>query len=501
MQPYYYARTQRPKRSSALLPFISLIVIVLIGVLIFQIFDYFSEKRRQALENKAAIEVISGRAELKIWGVEEWADTRTGAILHEGDSLKTAPGSRVVLTLLNGSSVRVSSETEIELTNLKTRDGQDELGLRVKYGDVWVKRTENQAVNASFTVTTEHLEVASLGTIFSVSATARESLRVFEGTVQVALRVPEPEDSETIRIADTLEVEFGQEVSLGQEEIRQLQNRRPVQLLTLLSDSFRETEWYTWNRLQDSTNAARISVQDAVLSGVNPLNGLATVADGVITTPVISESSDQTLDPKTITEVFSSPLIIAPLPTDRITATGAITINGSVSPLTQKLEVTTFIAGRPEAYILQKYKAGSTQWSYVATSALGNLISGDNRFSFVAIDKDGNRSDPSELVIRYDRPKIEADFSPPVVISFNGTKLNTTAEESVLITGTIGKGIVKVFVNDFALSRYIPDSGVWSYYAKKEFNNLVDGENIYTVYGMDQDGKKTPGTQFTIIKE
>ncbi len=493
MQPYYYARNNRPKKSSALLPFISLIVIVLIGVLVFQIFSYFSEKRRQALENKAAVEIISGRAQMRIWGVDEWADAMTGAVLHEGDSIRTEPGSRVVLTLLNGSAVRLSSETSIELTDLKTRDGQDELGLNVSTGDVWVKASENQAVNSSFTVSTEHIEVTTLGTVFDVSAGARESVHVISGTVQAIIRVPEPDDKETIRIADTLNVQFGQEISVGQEEIRQIQNRRPVQLLALLSDSFRDTEWYKWNRLQDSTQVNSGAVLDALANGDNALNGLSSS-----TNPVLADTTSTSTDE--VSEVFASPEIKSPTPEDRITTTGSVTISGTVSPLTKQLEVTTYIAGRPEPYILQRYKAGSVQWNYAVAPELGNIVAGDNRYSFVAIDKEGNRSESAELVVNYNRPKVTADLSAPKAMSFNGSTSNATTEASVLISGTIGKGIVKVFVNDFALSRYVPDSGVWSYYAKKEYGNLNIGANQFNVYGIDQDGRKTPITQFTITR-
>lgn len=493
MQPYYYARHSRPKKSSALLPFVSLIVIVLIGVLVFQIFSYFSEKRRQALENKAAIEIISGRAQMKIWGVDEWSEALTGAVLHEGDFIRTEPGSRVVLTLLNGSAVRLSSETSVELTNLKTRDGQDELGLNVSSGDVWVKASENQAVNSSFTVSTDHLEVSTLGTVFDVSAGARESVHVISGSVQTVIRVPEPDDKETIRIADTLTVQFGQEISIGQEEIRQIQNRRPVQLLALLADSFRDTEWYKWNRLQDATQVNNSAVLDALANGSNGLNGLSNS-----TTPEINGSSSTSTDE--VSAVFASPVITTPAASDRVTSTGIVGISGTVSALTKQLEVTTYIAGRPEPYILQKYKSGSTQWSYAVSPELGNIVAGENRYSFVSIDANGNRSEPEELVITFDRPKVTADLTAPSVVSFNGSSSNTTSETSVLISGTVGKGIVKVFVNDFALSRYVPDSGVWSYYAKKEYNNLNVGTNQFSVYGIDQDGRKTPITQFTIIR-
>ena len=132
---------RRPSRSgSYFLPFLSLIILGLIVVLVFQIVDYFQAKRAQALENKAAVKMVAGRADMKIWGVPEWTLAVDGSILKEGDGLRTAPGSRAILTLQNGSIVRLSSETEIELSALKTHDSEDELSLMLKSGEVWLLR-------------------------------------------------------------------------------------------------------------------------------------------------------------------------------------------------------------------------------------------------------------------------------------------------------------------------------------------------------------------------
>ena len=59
------------------------------------------------------------------------------------------------------------------------------------------------------------------------------------------------------------------------------------------------------------------------------------------------------------------------------------------------------------------------------------------------------------------------------------------------VVGKIGKGIVKVFVNNFELTKYVPDSEEWVYYAKVAYDNLKEGENQYAVYGVDADGKFT----------
>lgn len=481
--PYHH----RPRRStgSYILPFLSIIILGLIVVLVFQMVDYFQEKRIRALENKASVKVMTGRAEMKIWGVDQWTSALDGSILSEGDIIRTAPGSRVILTLLNGSVIRLNSETEVELSGLKSRDAADEIALILKSGELWLKRTEEKTVRAAFQVSTAHLDVNSLGTIFSVSVSPRESVRVLDGKISVAVKVPDA-GSEKMRVAETLEVALGQEVSLSSSDIIDLQNRKPLSLLALMSDEFRDSEWYEWNRGEDASGNIGVAVADAVKG-----------RDGApITLPPPAATEPA---PAEVSAVLSAPEILTPAATARKTKSKTVLISGTVSSATEKMEVTTYVAGKPEVYVLTRYQPGKEQWSYVASTDYGNFIPGENRYTVVAVGKDGSRSDPAEITIFYDKPKEPADLSAAEITSFSSPY--ETAEDSVLVEGKIGKGIVKVFVNDFALTRYIPDSGKWSYYAKTAYGNLKEGENEYSVYGVDYDGNKTPAKKFVITKK
>lgn len=491
----HQAYHHRPRqKGSYFLPFLSLIIIGLIVVLVFQIVDYFQAKRLSALENKAAVEIVTGRAEMKIWGVDQWASAADGSILNEGDAIRTVPGSRAILTLLNGSAIRLNSETEVELAELKSRDAQDEAAFILNSGEMWLKRSDDETVRAAFKVYTPHLAVNSLGTIFDVAKGDAESVRVLDGKVRVEVRVEEA-DSDDMRTAEVIEVAFGQELSLSTEEIFDLQNRRSVDLLTLFADDFQSSDWYTWNRNEDLTGAVGVSVEDAVQSSQNRTLGIS------------GETQDVNVEEPAPVEVdlgLAPPVILAPMPAERTVTKDRVVITGTTSAKTAKIEVTTFVAGKAESYVLSKYAPGSESWSYVASREYANFVPGANRYRIVAIDKDGKRSDPAELTITYDKAVEPADLSAPAINDFNGEKTDgaafETMEDVVRIAGTIGKGIVKVSVNDFILTAYVPDSKVWVYYAKTAYGNLKEGENKYEVFGIDAGGNKTPVASFTIIK-
>lgn len=492
-QPYHH----RPRaRGSYFFPFFALILVGLIVVLIFQIVAYFQTKRLKALENKAAVHVVTGKAEMKIWGVSQWTGAFDESLLHEGDAIRTAPGSRVILTFLNGSVIRLNSETEIEITDLKSRDGEDEAALKLLRGEIWLKHTEKDTVRAAFTIVTDHLDVHSLGTIFAVSNRKKQEVRVLEGKVEVAINVAESEgEVSQTRKAETLEVAMGQEVSVDRDELARLKNRQPVNLLALLSDEFRNSEWYTWNRREDASAGSGISVAEAVKQ-----KEVSQIVEPALVL-VVGTSS-----PNDITGPLAPPVLLDPQEPRKIIRSGSFVLKGTVSPFTEKIEVTSYTKGKAEPYLLKKYKARSLHWSYAVSTEYGNLIPGENRFTIMAIRRDGKRSEPLEVTLLYERPKEPSDLSPPELITLNGEKILSgteyeTSEEVVEMVGTVGKGIVKVVVNDFPLTRYIPESLEWRYFAKTAYGNLKEGKNEYQVYGVDFDGKRTPVLKFTIVKK
>lgn len=493
-QPYQHRRPRQ--MGSYFLPFFSLIVLGLIVVLVFQIIDYFQGKRLAALENKAAVKIVAGNAQMKIWGVDQWAAAFDGSLISEGDIVRTGEGSRVILTLLNGSTVRLDANTEVELAGLKTRDSQDDAIFSLKSGQLWLKRTEKQIARAQMKVLTKHLEVTSFGTVFNVvQKETKEMVNVLEGKIRVDVKVTDA-DGSSPRTAESLEVALGQELSLTSADIANLQNRRPIEMLALLSDDFRVSEWYQWNRNADLGGEKVVTVADAVNQKEN-----AASSAPIVTNNEVEPQPKELPATSDVSIVLTTPEILTPKEADRTTKVGSVLISGKVSPATQKIEVTTYISGKAEPYVLQKYVAGSETWSYIASREYGNLVPGSNKFSFVAIDKNGKRSDPAEITVVFDRPIEPAEMSAPVVTAFNGSLSSETTEDSVKIEGTIGKGIQKMFVNDFALTQYVPDSKVWVYFAKTSYKNLVVGENKFEVYGMDLDGTKTPMTKFTITKK
>ena len=67
-----------------------------------------------------------------------------------------------------------------------------------------------------------------------------------------------------------------------------------------------------------------------------------------------------------------------------------------------------------------------------------------------------------------------------------------------VIAGTVSKDTFSVIVNDYRLSKYVPGSGKFEYYAKTVLGNLVVGENEYIIYAEDKAGNRSEPTTLVL---
>ncbi len=470
------------------MPFLTLVALGLIFVLLFQLWGYVSDRLAVKTENKAAVTLTSGSAEMQIWGNEEPVRVLSGTLLREGDTLRTFAGTKLSLSLLNNSVIRVGEDTEFVIEKLESRDGQDGISLLLKKGDVWLKRSTEQVVEIDFSVLTDDMTVRSLGTTFAVSRGSETAVRVIEGSVEVDVKSNENGKE---RVIETIVVGIGQEVVIGEREMAFFKQRKPQNVLYAISDAFHAGEWYAWNRTEDQRPREVVTVADAVEKSKEPT--------------LITESPDEVaaLPAATPDDEPATPLIAIIEPAEPVSTvkTGPVVIKGTTGTNTAKIIVTTYEGGKTDTYTLSRYTAGSTEWNYIASEAYGSLKPGENKFTIEAVSASDVKSAPIDVVIKLDKPLEPADLSAPTVTKFNDSESSETTEDIVRVGGTIGKGIAKIVVNGFELTKFTAGGTEWAYYAKVEYGNFKEGTNDYEVYGVDPDGNKTAITRFTITKK
>jgi hypothetical protein len=123
--------------------------------------------------SRAQVMNIVGEAKFMKSGQSEWMKLNNGAILREGDVIKTAKGSQVNLTLMGARKtaelvVREQSEFKFEAFNFDAENKVDITLLDVSLGAVLVK-AEKLVGESKFEVKTPTSIVGIRGTTFEVN--------------------------------------------------------------------------------------------------------------------------------------------------------------------------------------------------------------------------------------------------------------------------------------------------------------------------------------------
>lgn len=73
----------------------------------------------------------------------------------------------------------------------------------------------------------------------------------------------------------------------------------------------------------------------------------------------------------------------------------------------------------------------------------------------------------------------------------NGGNDYETSEKSFYILGNAPENIKEIWVNNYALKKYEPGKGTWSYKASTDIGTLKKGENLYEIFTVDEQGRKS----------
>ncbi len=164
-------------------------------------------------------------------------------------------------------------------------------------------------------------------------------------------------------------------------------------------------------------------------------------------------------------------------------------------------------------YKLQLYKAGSKTWSYLASRQLGNFLDGKNTFTIYAVDKDGRKGPPVNIYVVYD-PKATAAVPPssapplrqnppltPGTLAVTTPVAGTAAEidsPETVIEGTTSAQTASISVNGYTLSLYVAGKTTWNYIASKDLGTLKQGKNVYRIVSRNSNGEILDVLEYTI---
>lgn len=484
-------RYRRRGKPQFLIPFLALISVGVVFILAFQVWGFFFPNNK----GDAVLYIAEGRAKVLPFGKSEWENTYNGAKVKLGDSVKMQTGSKGVVSFYDGTVMRMDQGAEITLVDITKKSDYQEILLTLNRGNVWVnKPTKNVIRKTDFVINTNYASYSITGTVFDLEKNDLETLRVMKGQVQAD--IIENVDGRN-RVIESIQVGLGQEINLDQASMEAFYERKSPSVLRATSTEFKSGAWYLWNTAEDDEptdfangQTSRIIMPEDNEAGENE-----------------SENSDQlsSLEKPTISEPQGGALN---------TDTDKQTIKGKASVGTKQVIVKQLLAGATdeEKILLNSFDPEKLDFSYEISLAEGNIKEGTNIYRIVGIDENALETAAVEVEIVYkgDVENAEVDeedeedtatvaLGKPVATSVNGKTYTSGMEvkEDIVITGTIA-GAEKVFVNDYQLSKFTTGSTSWSYNAKVSLGNLKAGTNVYEVYGVDKDGKKSAVIEVTV---
>jgi hypothetical protein len=136
------------------------------------------------------ITYLSGEA-LRARPGTHWATLEDKAKVYQGDRLKTKSDTRLEATLSDGSKLRLSSNSELNLQHLslgKKRKAKKKVTAKLVIGKLWASVTKLFGSDSSFEVATENAVAGVRGTRFSAARgeDGSTTIKVYSGKVLVS---------------------------------------------------------------------------------------------------------------------------------------------------------------------------------------------------------------------------------------------------------------------------------------------------------------------------
>lgn len=181
-----------PKKSNLKMVVIVILSLVVMAVVGFGIYTMLSmnqgatdnkttatgDTTNNSAQLKAAVTIMDGKASYSKDG-KDWTDLSTSVVLGQGDFVQTQSESRVMLTVDDGSIIRMNAATTIELAQLTPNN----IIITNLAGDVYTRVAKSD--NRTFSVTVDAIEYTALGTAYKTTNTPDEKgVQVYESSVR-----------------------------------------------------------------------------------------------------------------------------------------------------------------------------------------------------------------------------------------------------------------------------------------------------------------------------
>ncbi len=478
-------RTRRQslyKRRGKKNPISLILFLCIIGFIFWVIFQVFVTlfSKIQSESSSAKINILKGRAEFLLPETQDWSLAFSDQELWPNETLKTSSNGKASLEIFKNNMLFLGPNTELTVLELEENSSNKKtVKLELKKGNIWVRASGDDFKNndSIFEIKTSNISLNINGTIFDLEhKNNQDVVRLVKGSLSLSVFDEKNKDSSIINMG------VGQKIIINDTTKEKIKNNED--LLTAIDPEFIESDWHIKNLkiffpLEASEIQQRIQKNEPQIAPINTLERNSEI---------------------------ESPKIISPKNGIKIPASeDTVKIEGTASLDTFQIEINGFS--------LTKFNPGDKKWTYFAASKFGTLVSGENKFSIVAVSRDGKKSLPTVFSIFYEgktstpTPKINTtktikpetktittkpDFPAPVITNpnlFDSNGIHKTASSIITIKGTVAETTSRVEINGFRLRKFKPGNTTFSYIANAAYGNMKEGLNNYHIVAHNSNGK------------
>ncbi|MDD3862106.1 MAG: hypothetical protein PHP74_04450, partial [Candidatus Gracilibacteria bacterium] len=246
---YYTGRNMRQRggMTNYLMPFLIIICIGIIGVLVVGLWNAIFNNE---LKKAAYMHIISGSAQMKTWGTEEFFNISNDALIMQGDEIVTSADAQIIVEFFDGTIMRVAGNTDVNFVEINDDKKPMSVNLLLVNGKIWFNKLYRETGDTLISVRTSNLEIVSQqNNVFTVENGIDEAVRIFTGgTNDIVVNIF---DKEGAKIVETETLGVGQEAVFSDAVLDRYWQFQSPSVIGAVNDEFKTTEWYLWNFAED----------------------------------------------------------------------------------------------------------------------------------------------------------------------------------------------------------------------------------------------------------
>ena len=443
-----------------------------------------------------------------------------------GYSVLTSTKASAVLSYNGALTLRLSPSSKFSYDSIDGDSSQPELNFTLNSGQVWVSNNFAAVDSPMVKIQANYLAVDAKSSSFNLKSALPESISVLSGNLLVSIL-----DDADKSLLDQIKLDLGKQLTLDNQSYKKFKNREIASVISTLQAALIKSAWYKWNVALDSNNVytafSEFEDQFKLAQGSEVRNLLSTASvDSQL--PSDLENQKIEIDERKPLDPNVQPVVLLP-EQGAVQTEERVILKGTVPPNTEKVMVISYDEDEPLPYVLKEFKPSAKTFKYYASydPGVGNVLIGKNRFDIVAIFKDGSQSpkttfefdfaDKTKLAVSNDPSQLEQQV---ITSPLENTSLSAVIDPQILsiktlngrlfedqfeldsnrgfVQGVVSKDVKTLFVNGFKLTRFTSNSGAFHYIMSPSFGTLKQGANKLEIYGVLNNGLKTPVLRATV---